>query len=104
MRKQSKARPSLVEAEGAWTLDELRVLSALAGSAIYKPVRKALELYRDQSKAALLDETVDFPATQFHRGRLRVIADFVQLLETEAPRKYEEARSKSAQKPSETAS
>ena len=81
-----------------WTLDELRALASVRGSALHKPLSRVLTAMRNLSQASLLDDATDFATTQYHRGRLRVIADLVALLEEEAPRRYEEARQSDAER------
>ena len=79
--------------------DELRVLATIRGSAQHKALSVAFTRLRNGSSPHLLDPRVDFDMTQYHRGRLSMLADIVLLLESEAPRRYEEARNRKQQEP-----
>ncbi len=93
---------SLVKAlvqDPAITDEELRSLATVRGSAFHKALSVAFTLLRNASRDKVLDPTIDFPTTQFHRGRLEMLSDIVLLLEEEAPRRYDDAR-KAAEKKS----
>jgi hypothetical protein len=98
-QKRKKRIEALRNGDG-FTGDELRLLASLGPSAVGKVLRKALNTWREIDSKAILDEEVDLSMTQFHRGRLALLADFVLLLEEEAPRVYESSRRATAEKES----
>lgn len=79
--------------------DELRLLVGLLGSPLHKVLQKVLNRWKHDDSIALLDKRTDHPTTQYHRGRLSLVGDFVLLLEKDAPNEYERVK-KSAKEPS----
>ena len=75
-----------------WTTRELRYLAELKDSPYWLPLQLALSKMREQDQLRLLDESTDFAQTQFRRGRLSLLRDFVLLVTVEGPARYEKER------------
>lgn len=93
-----KPTVDLFTPETPWDQDELRALATVRGSIHHKALSKAFTMLRDRDREVLFDPATPPDRTQYVRGRLSLLADLVLLLEQEAPRRYEEARSTDAKR------
>lgn len=97
MKPDPRKQKILDEQEDAWTDEELRALASVRGSALQKPLSKALTMFRNAEHGPLLSADTPFDRTQYVRGRLSMLRDLVLLLEEDAPRAYD---ARKARKPS----
>lgn len=90
--EDAKTREALAEKQ--WELAELGRLAELPRSAFWPAIEKVLTRLQNRSLEVALHEMTDHDRTQFERGRLSLIRDFVEFLETDAARLYDERQRK----------
>ncbi len=96
MAQKRKALPDL---DRPWAVEELALLAGVAGSPLHEPLSRVFTAYRNLSQEALLDPATDHDRTQYHRGRLSLLADLVLLLEQEAKAEYLRLRNQQREPP-----